>query len=179
MPHPIKSLKGRAARGGPKIILERPELAKLMGAIAAEWGSIDNILASIFNVVTLAKYIPEGAHSRSELACEIFQNFISIRSRTDLIAQMIKLRLDEDIQKEFASLTKSMTKKIKERNNLVHTEWQVCGDFPNDLIKTTSKEWLRFTENDLTEMLEQHSNMRNQMQDFFIKVSHAKKKEVD
>ena len=179
MPHPIKKLKGRAARGGPKIILERPELAKLMGAIAAEWGSIDNILACIFNAVTLAKYIPDGAHSRSELAYEIFQNFISIRSRTDLIAQLIKLRLDVGIQKEFTDLTRSMNNKIKERNNLVHTEWQVCDDFPDDLIKTTSKEWVRFTENDLTEMLEQHSNMRNQMQDFFIKVSRAEKKEVD
>ncbi|MBL4872771.1 MAG: hypothetical protein JKY41_05095 [Rhodobacteraceae bacterium] len=179
MPHPIRNLKGRAARGGPKIVLERPELAKLMGAIAAEWGSIDNILAGIFNVVTLAKYIPVGAHSRSEMANGIFQNFISIRSRTDLIAQMIQLRLDEGIQKEFTDLTKSMTKKIKERNNLVHTEWQVCDDFPDDLIKTTSKGWVRFTENDLTEMLEQHCNMRNQMQDFFIKVSHADKKEVD
>lgn len=40
MPQPIpkKDLTGLAARGGPRSILERPNLAALLGAITAEWG---------------------------------------------------------------------------------------------------------------------------------------------
>ena len=52
MPQPINPPAGLAARGGPKIIREKVEMAALLGAVAAVWGEIDEILYSIFNLVT-------------------------------------------------------------------------------------------------------------------------------
>jgi hypothetical protein len=86
MPQPIKTVRGLAARGGPKIILERPKLAALLGAISAEWGDVDTLFSSIFNLITFAKFIPMGAHSRSALSSAIFeQSFVSYSSKIEVI----------------------------------------------------------------------------------------------
>lgn len=178
MPYQIKNLVGLAARGGPKIILERPKLAALIGAIAAEWGDIDNLLADIFNFVSLSRPIPIGAHSRSDLAHAIFDNLVAFPIRIEVIASVMKLRMTLEIQDEFFALAQQIRRKASERNDLIHARWHICDKYPDDLIQIENGEWIRYTENDLTDRLNRSVQMTMCVSDFSIKVAHAPKLDI-
>ena len=180
MPQPIKAVQGLSARGGPKIILERPKLAALLGAISAEWGDIDTLFSDIFNLITFAKFIPIGAHSRSALSSAVFdQSFTSYKSKIEVIKRIIKLRYSKNILDEFEKLTTDIRKKAKQRNELIHCTWQVCDKYPEDLIQIPNQRWIRYTERDFNSTLNRSVLIRNALNDFFIKLSHSQRLEGD
>lgn len=179
MPHPVKDPTGLVARGGPGTLMERPQLAAYIGAVAAEWGSIDNLLKEIFNSITLAKPIKGGAQRVSILADTIFSNFVTYHSRIQTIESVMKLRMASDICEEFDKLGNQTRRQSSIRNNLVHIEWQVCDAFPDDLITIKDEKWIRYTEPDLLHILNLSVDLRNLVSDFSIKVFHAPKSPVD
>ena len=180
MPQPIRVLVGLSARGGPKIILERPKLAALLGAISAEWGDIDTIFSCIFNLITFAKFIPIGAHSRSAFSSAVFeQSFTSYKSKIEVIKRIIKLRYSKDILNEFERLTTVLLDKAPQRNKLIHCTWQICDDYPEDLIQIPNQKWMRYTERDFNDTLNQSVQIRNDLNDFFVKLSHSQRLEDD
>ncbi|MER8431372.1 hypothetical protein [Mesorhizobium caraganae] len=178
MPHPINNPVGLAARGGPRIVLERPALAMLIGAIAAEWGEIDAMLGEIFNFVSLSKPSPSGG-SKSELAGVIFDSLVSFQVRTEVIASVMRLRMQKDIQDEFSGLVKKIRSRTKARNTLVHSAWQVCDAYPKDLIRIVDGAWIRYTESNLKHDLDVSVALRNEVNDFTIKVAFAPKVAID
>jgi len=151
----------------------------LIGAIAAEWGEIDAMLGEIFNFVSLSKPIPVGGHSRSEVAGAIFDSLVSFPIRTDVIANVMRLRMQKDIQDEFTSIVRKIRSRATLRNTLLHTAWQVCDVYPKDLIRIVDGAWIRYTESNLKHDLEISVILRNEVNDFTIKVAHAPKLNVD
>ncbi|MEP3279380.1 MAG: hypothetical protein ABJN26_25450 [Stappiaceae bacterium] len=170
---------GINARSGPQTVLERPQLAALLGAITAEWGTIENLVADIFNIVSLSKPIPIAARSKSELANLIFSHFRNFSSQIELIKSVMKLRVDNEVISEFDQLSREIRSRSKMRNDLVHTKWHVSDDYPEDLIKISGKYWIRYTEPDLQEILNQSTNTRNNAFNFTIRLSHSPMKDVD
>lgn len=180
MPQPIKTIQGLTARGGSKVILERPKLAALLGAISAEWGDIDNLFSDIFNLITFAKFIPIGAHSRSALSSAVFdQSFTSYIAKIEVIKRVLDIRYSKSVLDEFNKLSIDLRAKAKERNKLVHGAWQVCDKYPADLIQIRDQTWIRYTERDFNDVLERSVLIRNALNDFFIKLSHQKRFEDD
>lgn len=176
MPQPIKTVRGLAARGGPKIILERPKLAALLGAISAEWGDVDTLFSSIFNLIAFAKFIPIGAHSRSALSSAIFdKSFTSYISKIEVIKRLLKIRYSKNILVEFEKLTNDLRKKATARNTLIHCTWQICDKYPEDLIQIKDQIWIRYTERDFNDILDRSIEIRNALNDFFINLSHSKR----
>ena len=175
MPQPIKATQGLIARGGPKVILERPRLAALLGAITAVWGDVDNLFSDIFNLITFAKFIPVGAHSRSTLSSAVFdQSFTSYAAKIEVIKRVVAIRYPKKFHDEFDELTTDLRAKAKERNRLIHGAWQVCDKYPTDLIRIRDEKWIRYTERDFNDVLERSVLTRNALNDFFIKLSHTK-----
>ena len=180
MPQPIKTLTGLSARGGPKIILERHKLAALLGAISAEWGDIDTLFSNIFNLITFAKFIPIGAHSSSPLSSAVFdKSFISHSSKIDVIERILKLRYTKDIVEEFSKIAKEIRKKATSRNTLIHCTWQICDEYPEDLIQIEKQKWIRYTERDFTDTLDRSIEIRNKLNDYFIKLSHTERIDIE
>lgn len=172
MPFPIKP--GSAARRGPKIILERPKIAALIGAIAAEWGDVDELLLCIFNYLTFAKPIPVGAHSSSPLSAAIFGKFVSTGNKCEMIDSLLALRAPSK-RDEFALIKSDLLSKSRERGTLVHSAWSVCDDYPEDLIFFGKNgEWIKYTEKCFSASLDRFSAVRASTQDFFIGLSHTK-----
>lgn len=179
MPQPITKLKDLSARGGPRVLLERHKHAALLGTICSVWGDIDTLFSEIFNLITFSEPIPHLAHSRSSITSAIFdESFISHKSKIDVIKRVINLRYEKHILSEFDKTTNELRKRAKERNELIHCSWQICDRYPNDLIKIKDEKWIRFTPKDFEETLERSILIRNELQDFYIKLSHTKRNDV-
>ena len=180
MPQLIKIVQGLSARGGPKIILERPKLAALLGAISAEWGDIDTLFSEIFNLITFAEFIPIGAHSRSALSSAVFdQSFTSYKAKIEVIKRILKIRYSEDIFHIFEKLTTELINKANQRNILIHCTWQICDKYPEELIQIKNQKWIRYTERDFNDTLDRSVLIRNTLQDFLIKLSHTQRLESE
>lgn len=171
MPQPIKNTRGLAAKGGPKVILERLEHAKLLGAITSVWGEVDNIFLDVFNLITFAKPIPIGAHSRSELSFAIFGSFISHKNKCEVIRKVLVIQCPEEVE-SFDAISQNILRKAKSRNALVHCSWNVCENFPDDLIAFEKDgKWIRYTVKDFKDTLERSIEVRNELNDFFVGLS--------
>jgi len=168
MPQPILNLPaGTAARGGNNIILERSEHAKLLGAITAVWGEIDGLFLDIFNVIAFAKAIPVGAHSHSDLSPAIFSFFINYRSKSDVILKILRIKYPDKVKK-FEEISQDIQKKAKPRNTIVHCSWQICDDYPDDLIHIKDQQWIRYTVRDFEDILERSNEVKNELVNFYV-----------
>ena len=173
MPHPI-TMPGLGSRQGPKILLERPHLAMLIGAIAGEWGSIDATLSQIFNFASYSIY-KGGAQQMDPMATALFANLVATSAKTDLIKTAIKLRVPSLVE-EFEKLTKTTRKVSGTRNSVVHASWHTSDQYPDDLITyDLNGNAIRYTKKCLEEILEQVTAARNKVNDFSITISHAPK----
>lgn len=179
MPNPVKLPVGSTTKSGPKIVLERPDLAKLIGAIAAEWGSIDALLESIFNSASLAKRTPHGQID-SELATLIFEELTTYRAKTSLIGRILTMRYDSDLLDEFRLIEKSLNKKASERAKIIHASWYICEKYPNDLLSLRSfNDWFLYTEKDFLEALDRAVEVERRLVDFSLMVASAERKDID
>ena len=171
MPQPIRK-KGLACHAYPKCLLQRPKLAALIGTIAAEWGFIEECL-----VDTYERAITDKMH-RDAVAVAVFETMSSLHLKTQVIAKVLRMRISADIGDEFeTTLAPLLREAAKERADILHGSWQISDDYPNDLIfKESSGRLMRYTEKDLTMILDRIIPVRNAANDFAIKIHHAPKK---
>lgn len=175
MPHPI-TMPGLGSRQGPKVLLERPQLAMLIGAIAGEWGSIDATLSNIFNFASYSIF-KGGGHQLDPMATALFANLVATSAKTDLIRTAIELRVPSLLE-EFKKLTVTTRRVSGTRNSVVHASWHISDQYPDDLIRyDIAGNAIRYTKKCLEEILEQVTIARNRVHDFSIKISHAPKVE--
>lgn len=173
MPYPIKET-GFGSRQSPKVLLERPYLATLIGAIAGEWGSIDAMLSQIFNFASYS-ISKGGAQQMDPMATALFANLVSTSAKTDLIKTAISLRVPS-LAEEFEKLAKTTRKVSGTRNGVVHASWHTSDQYPDDLIThDLDGNAIRYSKKCLEEILERVTAARNRVNDFSIKVSHAPK----
>lgn len=174
MPQPVKR-KDMKGRSGPKIVLERPRLAALIGAIASEWGAIDDDLGEIFDVLTTGTPTPQPRHSGSEVAAIVFSKFISLSAKLDVIRSVVGLRLTARNVGEFEELSRRMRKCAIERNKVIHARWMISDEFRDDLLTESAGHWLRYTEKYLEEVLDRTVALKGSVRDFLM-LSHRREK---
>lgn len=179
MPYPFIPQQGISARGGNNIILERPDMSALLGAVCATWGSIDNILFDIFNLITFSVQIPVGAHSKEKMSEIVFSSLRSYPAQKDLIEKILKYKYQPEVLERFIKVNEIIKKKSKGRNVLVHSEWQISDTYPEDLIITGSPEWTRYTKKCFEQILNESIIARNEINDFFIYLSHQSSSQIE
>jgi len=167
MPQPVKR-KDMKGRGGPKIVLERPRLAALIGAIASEWGSIDDDLGEIFDMLTTGSPTPQPWHSGSAVAAVVFSKFTSLGSKLDVIRSVASLRLSAEDVGEFGELSEKLRRLAKERNKIVHAKWLISDEYPDDLLAVSAGHWLRYTEKYFEEVLNRAVAVKGAVRDFLM-----------
>lgn len=180
MPYEIKDPKGLSARSYPKAILDRPKLAMLIGAISATWGEMDESIKRIFSFASFAKRGADGWYRSSELADIVYGSVegLGAKTRHRLVQDVIDSTLTSDIGQELKDICKRYERLSRERNELVHSHFQLSDEYPDDLLVVGEK-WIRFTEADLLDRLNRHVELRNTVHDFLVRVSNAPRKEID
>ena len=169
MPQPITS-PGGAYRAFPKHVLERPKLAALLGAIAAQWGFVDRSLLDIFERATSKSF------HRDEVATTIFDTLGAQGPKLDLIERMIELRLPDETKKKWKAIRKMIRDRSGERNPLIHGAWNISDAHPHELILLkVSGQAILYTERDFVEILDRVVELSNSVNDFVIEVANAKK----
>lgn len=172
MPQPIHKI-GASYTTSPKILLERPKLATLIGAIACEWAYVEQCLLDIFD---RAQSPSAGvAHARDPVALAIFDTIIAYAARIDLIETVLRLCVPSKAA-DFTGKKAELRKAYASRNLVVHTSWNICADYPDDLILLEiDGKAIRYTEGDFWDTLERITVIRIWIHDFLIAVGHAPK----
>jgi hypothetical protein len=171
MPQPIPHRADiKPFNNRPRIILERPKLAALIGAIAAEWGTIDDCLVGIYD--TAVSHPGGVARAVNPVNVAVFEELGALNPRLDIIETVLKMRLPS-LSEKFAGLRKALRKSAGERAKFVHQNWSVSDDFPDDLCVARGDGNVRYQEYDFTQALDRAVEMRKQVQDFLVESAHA------
>lgn len=178
MPQPVRVIQGTAT-AKPKVVLDRPKLAALIGALAAEWGFIDRTLADTFNLIGFAKPVPVGAHATDPLAAAVFDALISLPTRLAALQAVVKLRLPDAEVEDFEKIAKELRRRAIERAEYIHSSWNISSDYPDDLIVIQPDgTWVRYTEKCFHAALDRTLAIRGRLIDFCVRTAGMPKKEV-
>ncbi len=173
------ALGGMVSQGGPKIILERPDHAKFLGAIVATWGEIDQLLTQIFDITTFGKPLAPAYHSRSELSWAVFEEIKPLPTRIKIIKAALADRYNKKIQERFKFISSECEKSAKSRNDIVHCAWNISDLYPSDLVTYKNQKWIIYTSADFEEILDSSVKVRNSLNDFSIELSVVGRTGVD
>ncbi|QFY61556.1 hypothetical protein FZ934_14800 [Rhizobium grahamii] len=178
MPHQIKDAAQRklAFRGYPKVLLDRPKLAALIGAMAANWGEIDETIKFLFGAAAHSDH-QNGGLTIDPIAGVVFGSIehLGLATRLDVIKAIIPCRLGREYVAEFSDIAAEIRKRNPERNDVIHASWNICDEYPDDLILLRDGQPYRYTFADLNDRLERAVATRNRLWDFAIKVANAPK----
>ena len=136
MAHQVKS--GITVRSGPRIVLERPRLAALLGGAAAEWATLEGRVMALYAYL-MGLYLPrvEGFSPPTHpVARQVFDALAALRLRLDLLQRLADWVVKEPaLSAELKDLViPSITNAGKLRNTLVHGQWGVATEYPEALI---------------------------------------------
>jgi len=178
MPNEIKNAAERklAFRGYPKVLLDRPQMAAFVGTIAGTWGEIDETLRYIFNVVSYGQPSGNGISvTIDELTDDIYDSVaqFGLKTRLDLVGSVIAHRLSEEHHERYQNISTEIRQRARERNELIHAQWHICDEFPDDLIQFKHSKPFRYTPKELEDRLERAVSTRNKIWDFSIVCSSA------
>ena len=118
----------------PEAILQRPELAAMIAAIAARWTRVEGSLAELFVAL-----LPKEASAALAIYLEMFDQNVR-KIAFDAIA---KERLASDSFEGFQRLFNKIRKKSKERNRFIHGFWVISESHKDGLLLIDQKEWHR------------------------------------
>jgi hypothetical protein len=137
MAHPLKV--GISFTSGPGVLLERPELAALVGSICADWTSVENGLASFYGHL-MGVYLPsdpEYEPAFHPIALQVFDEVQTIHSRVQLVKKLAEWVIkDDDLKKDTLSVLDKTKNAGKGRNTVAHAVWGICKEEPEALIMT-------------------------------------------
>jgi hypothetical protein len=136
MAHQLKS--GVSVQYGPRMILQRPALAALLGAIAAEWAVLENKVIFLY-VYLMGGYLPrvEGFEPPVHpLALQVFDTLETTHHRLELLRKLAEWVLkDESLIVELReTVFVSVRSAAKVRNTAVHSLWGIAPEYPDALI---------------------------------------------
>lgn len=121
-----------------RTLMKRPEHAARIACIAAEWTQVEKSLALLIG----------GVFGRSEATIEggfsIATNFFAqttilsletIRQRLKVVDKTFgALAKGTEFEARWADLSAALNKRSRERNSVIHGNWALSSDYPNDLI---------------------------------------------
>ena len=153
MPQPFTIPNGKVIYCPGRVLLERPRLAQLLGAITGEWGRIDNTLIELYVFASVGKTYFSDPDSEPGIRHAAFDRITSFRGRCDVISEILKMRRLNAIKDEFDKCAQNSAKVLRRRNLIVHANWFISADYPNDLLRKHRERFTRYTEKDFEGIL--------------------------
>ena len=162
----------------PRVLLERANLAALLGVVSAEWSNLDSHIMFLYALL-MGRYLPSPPGFTPPLhpvALQVFDTLETQRLRLDLLEKLGKwLIKDEELLEELKSkVLPSIKRASKLRNALVHADWGIANEYPEDLIlKPTFGHHMVYTEDDFNEAINRILNARDAIVAFEQKLRKA------
>lgn len=127
-------------RSGPRVILERPKLAELLGDVGAEWAVVEFHLARIYGHLLGARLPnivvpPLRGLPHDLVAYEIFEEVRSIDARLNLIRQRAAVVIkDPKVLDALEQALKLARKRSTTRITYAHSRWGVVDTEKDALV---------------------------------------------
>lgn len=126
--------KGSGADIDPAaVVLQRPECAALIGAIAVEWVHMETVLARIYSYLVNGVN-PFGRDLGEVIAAESFDLVPSLQVKRTILLAAARRRFDNDLVDRFAGLLKQYQEAATKRNDIIHGTWLLSDEYPDKLI---------------------------------------------
>lgn len=122
---------------GPRVLLQRPELAALIGCICADWAYVEDSLAAFYGHL-MGVYLPEypGFEPPSHpVALQVMDELQSVHAKVSLVKKLAGWIIkDENLKLETFSVLDKLRKAGEGRNMVAHGVWGICKTEPDALI---------------------------------------------
>lgn len=122
---------------GPRVLLQRSELAALIGCACADWADVESKL-TFFYAHLMGVYLPDypGAEPPSHpVALQVLNELQSIHAKINLVKKLADWVIKDDEQRKDVQRVLDKLRKAGEgRNLLAHAVWGVCESEPEALI---------------------------------------------
>ncbi len=133
-----KAKTGISVEYRPRVILERPQLAALLGAVAAEWSRLGHDVTFLYANL-MGGYLPtlEGfVPPLHPVALRVFDTLETQYHRLQLLEKLAKWVVrDESLLSDLVdTVISAIRSAAKLRNTLVHANWGIAGEYPDGLI---------------------------------------------
>ena len=133
MPQPLPV--GKTVGSGPNRILERPELAALVGNVCANWSLIENDMVLLYGLL-MGTYLPRAEIPGMEfgppthpVAYQVFDALIAFPQRLSLLQHLARWRaLPEEAQQLDGPLGRRIRDRYRDRSKVAHAQWGICND---------------------------------------------------
>lgn len=142
----------------PGAVLQRPEHAKLIAAIAAEWTQVEdamiNLLGGAYGRTLFNADGPRDIehHPVAQAAMEAAE---TIRARIKLLdLTLAKLVAGTSVEPLWIDIRDRLQKRARERNRIVHGRWGIEANEPADLVLRAADGYFRWTVQDLDDVLD-------------------------
>ena|SRR5579863_3300484 len=173
MPKPLP--KGTEWNTGPKMALQRPECAKLLGAIVVEMSLLEASLAIAYaDIATWPNVKPEGTLEQY-IAIESFEAIASLSQKRAILINALRRRgIDKAVVDDYSGLLHQIQDLYSKRSKSAHGRWVVADTLPNSLIHIRNA--ARYSEAevydlaDFEEILDEISTVGSRVQRFFFDV---------
>lgn len=155
MPQPFSA---RTWTPHPAAVLQRPEHAAFIGAIAAEWTQVEmsltRLLAGAFGKTLFDDAGEPQDVEHHPVALAAMKAAESIRARLRIFELSLTPMLSgTTLQQRWEELQTALKRRARERNKIVHGHWGISDEAPNDLLLLDDGQYYRFTAKDLEEIL--------------------------
>ena len=129
--------EGISVFSGPSVILQRPELAALIGCVCADWAYIENSLIGLYGTL-MGVYLPQPPGYEPPLhpvARQVLSEVQSIRSRISLVKKLAEwVVTDLTLKKDMLEALDRLSKAAAGRNLVAHGLWGISDAEPDALI---------------------------------------------
>ncbi len=125
MPQPIRHPNSISFDFSPAAISKRPILAPYIGITSAYWNDIE---------ARIAIYIAALLEKEAETVISIFLALTSDHAKQATIETITSLKLTTDQKEKFNSVMKTVKKRYKERNMVIHGSWGISPQYQDDLL---------------------------------------------
>jgi hypothetical protein len=173
MAHPAR--KNVPTSFGPKIVLQRPKLASLLGCVASEWSLLEQDVIFLYAIL-MGRYLPtfEGCSlPLHPVGLQIFDAIETTHTRMELLRKLSSYVLRESsfVSDVEGTVIPSIRKAAKQRNKLVHGNWGISGEYPDSLIYSpVFGDKLVYEERDFDEAIAEIGNARNLLIELRVKI---------
>lgn len=128
---------GESVSHGPRTLLQRPELAALIGCACADWAYIESSLTMFYGHL-MGVYLPKHPEFEPPLhpvALQVLDELQSIHAKVNLVKKLANWVIKDEVQKKDVLSALDKLRKAGEGRNLVaHGVWGICDSEPEALI---------------------------------------------
>jgi hypothetical protein len=117
-------------------VLKRPELAALIGNVAANWVLVEEGMVTLYMLV-MGKTLPNNpgwAPPTHPVARQIFDVVESISARVKLLDELCRWYASVEEAAEFSAMAPEIRKVAGARAEIVHAAWAIADELPNSLV---------------------------------------------